>query len=99
MYMEKLYDEMEQSNVRFVGFTTKEGRYDFGIVYTSQFFGKPLVVCMQSGQSSLLDSSDVKDLDFLQKKFRLPDKMVAMDLADFLNDVVPPAELMEASYE
>ena len=99
MYMEKLYDEMEQSNVRFVGFTTKEGSQDFVIVYTSQFFGKPLDVCMQSGQSSLLDSSDVKDLDFLQKKFRLPDKMVAMDLADFLNDVVPPAELMEASYE
>ncbi|WP_028782628.1 DUF3055 domain-containing protein [Thalassobacillus devorans] len=99
MYMEKLYDEMEQSNVRFVGFTTQEGRYDFGIIYTSQFFGKPLIVCMQTGQSALFDSADVKDLDFLQKKFRLPNKSVAVDLAAFLDEVVPPAELMEASYE
>ncbi|MBM7552914.1 DUF3055 domain-containing protein [Thalassobacillus pellis] len=99
MEMEKLYDEMEQSNVRFIGFTTMEGRYDFGIVYTSQFFGKPLIICMQTGQSALIDGADIRDLDYLLTKFKLPNYRVAMDLADFLDEVVPPSELIEASYE
>jgi hypothetical protein len=47
---EKLYDEYEKVKVRFVGFTTKDTRYDFGIVYTNMFFGKPLVICMQTGR-------------------------------------------------
>ncbi|MEH7522835.1 SAV0927 family protein, partial [Bacillus sp. JJ1503] len=46
---EKLYDEHENVKVRFVGFTTELTRYDFGIVFTNLFFGKPLVVCMQTG--------------------------------------------------
>ena len=63
---EKLYDEDENVKVRFVGFTTERTRYDFGIVYTNLFFGKPLVVCMQTGRSALLDPSDLADKEYLQ---------------------------------
>jgi len=68
---EKLYDEHEKVQVRFIGFTTEETRYDFGIVYTNMFFGKPLIVCMQTGRSALLDPSDLDNIEYLQKAFHI----------------------------
>ena len=62
---EKLYDEDENVKVRFIGFTTELARYDFGIIYTNVFFGKPLVVCMQTGRSTLLDPGDLNDTEYL----------------------------------
>ncbi|MEH7572660.1 DUF3055 domain-containing protein, partial [Cytobacillus firmus] len=56
---------------RFVGFTTESTRYDFGIVYTNLFFSKPLVICMQTGRSTLLDPKDLEDIEYLQKAFKL----------------------------
>ena len=52
---ELLYTVSETSRVRFTGIETEAARYDFGFVYTQQFRGKVLVVCMQTGQSALLD--------------------------------------------
>lgn len=86
---EKLYDENEKVKVRFVGFTTDQTRYDFGIVYTNMFFGKPLVVCMQSGRSTLLDPKDLEDLDYIQAVFRIKERQQASDLADFFSDALP----------
>ncbi|MFC3884265.1 DUF3055 domain-containing protein [Bacillus songklensis] len=95
---EKLYDEMEGVKVRFVGFTTNDTRYDFGIVYTNMFFGKPLVVCMQTGRSTLLDSKDIEDLDHLQTVFRIRTKEEAADLAEFFRDNIPSSPF-ETQYE
>ncbi|MFB5194015.1 DUF3055 domain-containing protein [Neobacillus sp. KR4-4] len=86
---EKLYDEHENSKVRFIGFTTESTRYDFGIIYTNMFFGKPLVVCMQTGRSTLLDPKDIEDIDYLQTIFRIPDQQQAEDLADFFRETLP----------
>ncbi|MCG6171501.1 DUF3055 domain-containing protein, partial [Anoxybacillus sp. LAT_11] len=80
---EKLYDEYEKAKVRFVGFTAKDTRYDFGIVYTNMFFGKPLVICMQTGRSTLLDPKDVENHEYLQQIFRIDTKEQAADLAEF----------------
>jgi len=49
-----LYDESESAKVDFFGYASERARYDFAIVFTNRFFGKPLVVCMQTGRSSLL---------------------------------------------
>ena len=86
---EKLYDEDENVNVRFVGFTTEHTRYDFGIVYTNLFFGKPLVVCMQTGRSTLLDPSDLDDMEYLQIMFKMNDLKEAADLAEFFLETLP----------
>jgi hypothetical protein len=95
---EKLYDEHEKVGVRFVGFTTENARYDFGIIYTNMFFGKPLVVCMQTGRSSLLDSNDLENIDHLQQVFRIPNKEQATDLADFFKESIPVVPF-ETQYE
>lgn len=85
----KLYDEQENVKVRFVGFTTEQTRYDFGIIYTNMFFGKPLVVCMQTGRSTLLDPRDLEDLDHLQTVFKIQEKQQAVDLAEFFSETLP----------
>ncbi|SFA76397.1 MULTISPECIES: DUF3055 domain-containing protein [unclassified Bacillus (in: firmicutes)] len=86
---EKLYDEHENVKVRFIGFTTEHTRYDFGIVYTNMFFGKPLVVCMQTGRSTLLDNKDIEDIDHLQSVFRIQTKEQAADLVEFFMEILP----------
>ncbi|WP_042456009.1 DUF3055 domain-containing protein [Neobacillus dielmonensis] len=86
---DKLYDEHERVKVRFVGFTTEHTRYDFGIVYTNMFFGKPLVICMQTGRSTLLDPKDIEDIEYLQNVFRITDKQQAADLVDFFHATLP----------
>jgi hypothetical protein len=95
---EKLYDEHENVKVRFVGFTTKDVRYDFGIVYTNMFFGKPLVICMQTGRSTLLDPKDVEDHEYLQRIFRIDTIEQAADLAEFFIETLPSVPL-ETQYE
>lgn len=95
---DKLYDEHEKVGVRFVGFTTESTRYDFGVIYTNMFFGKPLVVCMQTGRSTLLDLSDIEDIDHLQQVFRISNKDQAADLAEFFRESIPVVPF-ETQYE
>ncbi len=97
-FFEKLYDEHEDVTVRFVGFTTEETRYDFGLVYTNMFFGKPLVICMQTGRSTLLDPLDLENIDYLQKTLRIPDLKQAAELAEFFRDSLPACRF-ESQYE
>ncbi len=86
---EKLYDEQETINVRFVGFTTEHVRYDFGIVHTNMFFGKPLVICMQTGRSTLLDLNDINNYDYLKNVFNINSIKEAEDLALFFEETIP----------
>ncbi|UII57252.1 DUF3055 domain-containing protein [Cytobacillus spongiae] len=95
---DKLYDEQEHVKVRFVGFTTDDTRYDFGIVYTNMFFGKPLVVCMQTGRSALLDPKDLEDVEYLQTTFRIQNSKQAIDLAEFFSGELPSIPF-ETQYE
>ncbi len=95
---ERLYDESEKAKVRFVGFVSEYGRYDFGIVYTHMFFGKPLVVCMQTGRSSLLSLEDADNLEYLQKIFNLKSKEEAEEISIFFKNNLPPVT-MEAEAE
>ncbi|MFX3624344.1 MAG: DUF3055 domain-containing protein [Ectobacillus sp.] len=95
---EKLYDENEKVKVRFLGLTTNDTRYDFGVVYTNMFFGKPLVICMQTGRSTLLGHDDVENIQHLQQVFRLRSLEEADDLAHFLKFLLPDTPLY-AEYE
>ncbi|WP_124727745.1 DUF3055 domain-containing protein [Staphylospora marina] len=97
-WYDRLYDESEKAKVRFVGFLSEHGRYDFGIVYTRMFFGKPLVVCMQTGRSSLLSLTDAENLEYLQKTFNLGSKEEAEEVSLFLKANLP-TESLEAELE
>jgi hypothetical protein len=86
---ERLYETSETTKVDFVGFTSEKARYDFGLVYTNQFFGKPLVICMQTGRSSLLCAEDAQNIEMLQKKFGITDEEEARELSVFLQTRLP----------
>jgi hypothetical protein len=86
--LDRLYETYEQANVQFVGFASERARYDFGIVYTSAFFGKPLVICMQTNRSCLLDYDDLDQLSYLQQAFQLS-KTEAGDVSAFLKQHLP----------
>ncbi|SFT04698.1 DUF3055 domain-containing protein [Marininema halotolerans] len=95
---ERLYDETERAQVRFVGFVSDEGRYDFGIVYTHMFFGKPLVVCLQTGRCSLLSQEDIDHLEDIQRIYQLKSRDEAQAVSNFLHHHVPNLG-MEAEVE
>lgn len=93
-----LYNESETANVNFFGFISDKSRYDFGIVYSQHFFGKPLVICMQTGQSTLLSSEDAINPDYLQKIFRLNCPNEAKELSEFFQDKLPSMPFEENQY-
>lgn len=88
-HFDHLYDESENAKVRFLGFASEESRHDFGIVYTHKFDGKPLVICMQTGQSTLLCSEDAVNPGYLQKVFRLKSASEAEALSAFFQEYLP----------
>ncbi|WP_242143554.1 MULTISPECIES: DUF3055 domain-containing protein [unclassified Bacillus cereus group] len=96
---EKLYDEHENVHIRFLGFMTHENRYDFGVIYTNMFFGKTLVVCMQTGRATLLGPDDVENTQHLQEIFKLASEVEANDLAQFFKFLVPQTSSVHAEHE
>ncbi|WP_139490016.1 DUF3055 domain-containing protein [Brevibacillus dissolubilis] len=95
---DNLYDVSENANVRFFGFVSQKQRYDFGIVYTHRFYGKPLVICMQTGQSTLLSSEDAVNPTYLQKIFRLDCPDEADELSRFFQENLPSLPFEENQY-
>jgi len=92
---ESLYDLSEKAEVHFVGCVTEQARYDFSIIYTKQFFGKPLVICMQTGTSTLLCAEDLKHPEALKKSFRLRDLRAAEELRVLLSHRIPALEVRD----
>jgi hypothetical protein len=92
--LENLYDVIESSNVNFVGCISEDSRFDFAIIYTSHFFGKPLVVCMQTGRSSPLSADDLVDTEILRSRFFLTDE-AAIELSGLLRSRLPTLEMQD----
>jgi Protein of unknown function (DUF3055) len=97
-HFDHLYDESENAKVRFLGFASEGTRHDFGIVFTHKFYGKPLVICMQTGQSTLLCSEDAVNPGYLQKVFRLDSESEAEALAQFFQECLPTISFEENQY-
>ncbi|AMA72538.1 MULTISPECIES: DUF3055 domain-containing protein [Aneurinibacillus] len=89
---ERLYETSETTKANFVGFASEKSRYDFGLIYTNQFFGKPLVICMQTGRSSLLCAEDARNIEVLKDKFAIKDDEEAMELSLFLQGHLPDTD-------
>lgn len=87
--LESLYDTTETSNVNYVGYISEGSRFDFAIVYSNQFFGKPLVICMQTGRSAPLCADDLKDLELLRSRFFVSDDQAIDALRSMLGQRLP----------
>ncbi|GIO13907.1 hypothetical protein J19TS2_34620 [Cohnella xylanilytica] len=83
-----LSDSTEQTSTRFVTFITPGlRRFDLAVTTTNRFYGKKLVVDMQSGRSGVLGADDLEEEGVLESVFRLSDDEAA-ELAQFLTFVL-----------
>ncbi|TJY41170.1 DUF3055 domain-containing protein [Cohnella pontilimi] len=79
-----LSDSTEQTSTRFVTFVTpKLYRFDLAILTTNRFYGKKLVIDMQSGRSGVLGPDDLEEEGVLESVFRIGEEEAA-ELAQFL---------------
>lgn len=66
-----LFDQFESTRTRYLGFVADGIRYDFTITYSQYFFGKAIVICLQSNKSALLDMHDINILDVMMHSLNL----------------------------
>jgi hypothetical protein len=79
-----LSDSTEQTSTRFVTFVTPNlARFDLAITTTNRFYGKKLVVDMQSGRSGVLGPDDLEEEGVLESVFKISETEAA-ELAQFL---------------
>jgi hypothetical protein len=84
-----LYEVAEETKVHHVGFLTNDSRYDFSIIYTTHFYGKTMISCLQSGITVLVDKFDLTNVDYIQQTFKLKNLAEAKEVCSFLTGQVP----------
>ncbi|WP_019243804.1 MULTISPECIES: DUF3055 domain-containing protein [Bacillus] len=82
-----LYDYKEQTNTRFVSFVGESQRFDLAIISSERFYGKQLVLDMQSNAFAIIGQDDLDEEGYLEHAFRLSEEQAA-ELKDFLEQVV-----------
>jgi hypothetical protein len=83
-----LSDSTESTSTRYVTFVTPSlKRFDLAVLTTNRFYGKKLVVDMQSRLSAVLGADDLDDEGVLESVFRLTAEE-AGELAQFLTFVL-----------
>ena len=82
-----LYDQTEQTNTRFVCFVGTCRRFDLAITTTDRFFGKKLVMDIQSGRTAIIGPDDIEEEGYIAYAFQLNEEE-ADELCDFLVQVV-----------
>ncbi|WP_124726651.1 DUF3055 domain-containing protein [Staphylospora marina] len=79
-----LYDETENTKTRYVSFAGEEGRYDLAIITTDRFYGKALVLDLQSNRFAIIGTDDLDEPGYLEHVYRLPEP-AADELRQFLH--------------
>lgn len=82
-----LYDEVEQTETRFVSFMGKHERFDLGIVKTDRYYGKWLVFDIQGGRFAIIGRDDLAEMGYLEKAFHLNEE-AAEELRSFLDEII-----------
>lgn len=83
-----LYDYREETTARFVCLLGKSlRRFDLALISTDQFYGKKIVIDMQSGRSAIIGPDDLKEEGYLEYAFKITEEEAA-ELHSFLSEVV-----------
>jgi len=90
-----LSDSTEQTSTRFVTMITpKLNRFDLAIVTTNRFYGKKLVVDLQSGISAVIGPDDLEEEGYLAHRYKLTEEQ-AEELYGFLSEIIGPISYPE----
>jgi len=82
-----LYDEAEDTKTRYVSFMGENQRFDLVIITTDRYFGKKLVLNMQSSRYAVIGTDDLEEEGYIETVFQL-DEVDGNELRDFLYEVI-----------
>lgn len=82
-------ESYEESRSRFVTLVTDHSQYDLVINYSSHFYGKALILLLQSNRFCIFDIHDVRDSALLGKRLGIQHPEDAEIVSDYLEDVMP----------
>ncbi len=82
-----LYDENETTTTRFVSFLGENTRHDLIITITEKFYGKKIVVNLQTNRAALVGQDDLKEEGYIEYAFGVTTEE-AEELSEFLFSIV-----------
>lgn len=83
------HESYEESRSRFVTLVTDHSQYDLIINYSSHFFGKALILLVQSNRFGIFDLYDIRDSETLACKLGIGNTEDALIVSDYLEHVMP----------
>lgn len=83
-----MYDTTEQTSTRFVCFFGESmRRFDLAIMTTNRYYGKKMVIDLQSGRSAIIGPDDLAEEGYLEFAYKLTEEEAA-ELTAFLEQIV-----------
>ncbi len=82
-----LYNDLIDTKTRFVSFMGEEARFDLAIIMTDRFYGKKLVLNLQSNRFAIIGQDDLEEEGYLEHAFQLTEAEAA-ELSSFLMEVI-----------
>lgn len=83
-----LYDHTEETSTRFVCFVGESlRRFDLAIMTTTRYYGKKVVIDLQSGRSAVIGPDDLEEEGYLEYAYKISEEE-ARELEAFLSQVV-----------
>lgn len=80
-----LYEETENTNMKYISFIgASNARFDIAIIHTDRFYGKNLVIDLQSGKTAIIGEDDLEEPGFLEDTYNLSEDE-AKDLYEYLS--------------
>ncbi|WP_409302515.1 DUF3055 domain-containing protein [Peribacillus sp. SCS-155] len=82
-----LYNDLIDTKTRFVSFMGDNSRYDLAIIMTDRFYGKKLVLDMQSSRFAIIGHDDLEEEGYIEHAFHISEEE-ASELKSFLYEVI-----------
>lgn len=82
-----LYNDLIDSKTRFVSFMGEQSRFDLAITITDRFYGKKLVLDMQSNRFAIIGPDDLDEEGYIEHAFQISESEAA-ELKNFLVEIV-----------
>jgi hypothetical protein len=82
-----LYDDTVETKTRFVSFMGENQRFDLAIMQTDRFYGKYLVLDLQSNRFAIIGQDDLDEPGYLEHAYNLSEED-ANDLRSFLQEFI-----------
>lgn len=82
-----LYDDREKTMTRYISFVGKSNRFDLAITMTDRFYGKMLVLNLQSSRFAIIGEDDLEEPGYLEYVYQMSEEE-AEELKSFLYTLI-----------